>query len=262
MRRTLVRLAGPCIACAFIIAFSGCITIVGDSLRGKAKRTDNLTSPAAGITAMRINDNVGSIRLDASDTAEVRIDAEITVEAKTNEQAEELLERVRVVAEPSGETLVIKADKPSGFGRNQLKVDLTITAPAALAITCTNNVGDIRINGFAGRIETHTDVGSVTCMGLRDATSLHTNVGDIRAAYAPDAPAALDVSASSNVGNVDFTGPTEISANISASANVGDVHTDRPISVKGSLGKSVQASLGAAEGRIELRTNVGSISIH
>ena len=262
MRRTRITCISLCTAFAFTVASAGCITIGGDSLPGKAKRTDSLTAPAGGVTALRVTTNVGAIKLNAAQTPEVRITADITVKAKTDEQAEELLQGVRIVAEPSGDALVVKAEKPSGFGRNQLSVDLTIAAPASLRLDCTNNVGDIRIDGFANRVETHTDVGSVTATGLRGGMSLHTNVGDIRAACASDAPAALDVSASSNVGNIDFTGPSQISANISAAANVGDIHTDRPLTISGSLGKSVRASLGAAEGQVELRTNVGSITIH
>jgi hypothetical protein len=111
-------------------------------------------------------------------------------------------------------------------------------------------------------VETRTDVGSITCDGLRDAISARTNVGDIRAAYSTDAPAVLDVSASTNVGKIDFTGPSEISASVTAAANVGDIHTDRPLTVRGTVGKSLTASLGDAKGKVDLRANVGSISIH
>jgi hypothetical protein len=265
MRRTSITKIGLCIALAFTVASAGCIVVVGDgqgdNLRGKAKRTDQVTAAVGGASVLKVTSNVGAIKVDAAATTEVHITVDITVKAKTDEQAEALLEGVRITAEPSGDTFVVRAEKPSGFGRNQLNVDFTITAPAGLRLECTNNVGDIRIDGFAGRVETHTDVGAITCNGLRDGTSLHTNVGDIRAAYSPDAPAALDVSVSTNVGNIDFTGPSQISANLTAAANVGDIHTHRPLTVSGSLGKSVRASLGAAEGQVDLRTNVGSITI-
>jgi len=262
MRTIRIANIGLCFACAFVIASASCITINGDSLQGKAKRTDTLTSPVSGITALRVTTNVGTIKLTTAETPEVRITADITVRAKNDEQAEELLQDVHVVAEPSGDALVVKAEKPSGFGRNQLSVDLTITAPADLRLDCTTNVGDIGVDGFTRRIEARTDVGSITCSALRDSTNLHTNVGDIRAAYAADAPAALEVRASTNVGNIDFTGPSQISANLTAAANVGHIHTDRPLTVSGSLGKSDRASLGAAEGQVDLHTNVGSIAIH
>jgi hypothetical protein len=261
MRRALITKIVLCVAFTFTVASAGCITVVGDSLRGEAKRTDNLTAPVGSASVLKVTTNVGAIKLDTAETAEVRITADITVKAKTDEEAEALLEGVHVTTESSGDTLVVKAEKPSGFDRNQLAVDFTITAPAGLRLDCTTNVGDIRVNGFTRRVEAHTDVGSITCSDLRESMNLHTNVGDIRAAYLIDAPASLDVRASTNVGNIDFTGPSQISANLTAAANVGDIHTDRPITVSGSLGKSIRASLGAAEGQVDLHTNVGSITI-
>jgi len=261
MRRALITKIGVYGVCAFIIASAGCITIGGDNLQGKAKRTDQLSVAVGSASALKATTCVGAIKLDAAEPAEVRITADITVKAKTDKEAEALLEGVRVTAEPSGDTIVIKAEKPSGFGRNQLAVDFAITAPPGLRLDCATDVGDIRVNGFTRRVDAHTDVGSITCNGMRDGMSLHTNVGNIRAACASDAPAALNVNASTNVGNIDFTGPSQTSAILTAAINVGHVHTDRPITVSGSLGKSIRASLGAAEGQVDLRTNVGSITI-
>jgi hypothetical protein len=191
----------------------------------------------------------------------VQITAEITVKAKTEEEAEALVEEVQIVAEQSGRTLIIKAEKPSHFGRNQLSVDFTITAPAHLALDCTTNVGDIKVAGFRDRVAAKTDVGTIRCTDLRGDANLHTNVGDIQAIYAADAPAALDISATTNVGNVDFTGPTEMSARLAASVNVGSIDTDRPLTITGQIKKSIKATLGNAEGDVTLRTNVGSIRI-
>ena len=232
-----------------------------DMFRAKFSRSEELTAPLTNITALDVTTNVGKIQLEAAEIAEVRIAAEIKVQASTEEKAQELAEGVRIVAEPTGQTLTIKAIKPPDFGRNQLSVDFTITAPPALALNCTANVGDIRTEGFTKRVKATVDVGTINCTGLRDEIDLHTNVGDVRATYADDAPAALKVTMDTNVGDVDFTGPREISAHLTAAANVGSISTDRPLSVRGSLKHSLKASLGKDEGYVDLNTNVGSIRI-
>lgn len=245
----------------------GCYVDVGSggcrsgSYPAKAERTEELTAPLVDIAALDIETNVGTVVLDSADVTEARITAEITVRAKTDEEAQTLVEQVRISAEASGRTLVVKAIKPSGFGRNQLAVDFTVVAPGHLALDCTTNVGDIRITDFVETVEAKTDVGKIICTGLRRDAALHTNVGDIRAAYTPDGPAAIELAATANVGNVEFTGPREISARLSASANVGSIHTDRPLTVTGQMKKSINATLGDAEGQITLRTNVGSVKI-
>lgn len=245
-----------------LLTLGGCVIHTGGSFKAKASRSMDLTAPLADIKALDVSTNVGMIRIDAAEGTEAKIAAEIKVKARTEEEAQELVEQVQVTAEPRGDTLVIKAVKPAHFGRNELSVDLTITAPGDRALTCVTNVGDIRVTGFTQRVKASTDVGRITCTDLRDAIELHSNVGDIQATYAGDAPAAVNATMGTNVGNVEFTGPTDISASLSAEANVGSVHTDRPLTVTGSLGrKSINAKLGAGEGRIHLNTNVGSIRI-
>lgn len=241
---------------------AGCsINIDGDGFRAKHVRSEDLSVPLAGIATLNVSTNVGRIEVKAVDVAEARIAAVITVKAKTQEQAQELAESVRIEAKTSGRTLVVNAVKPSGFGRNQLSVDFTITAPPSLGIKSTVNVGDIHISGFAGSVEARSEVGSVTCLGLRSDATVHTNVGDVRAEYASDAPATISFDASANVGDVELTGPRDISATVAAETNVGSISSDRPLTISGSLRQSIRASLGNGEGRIQLRSNVGSIRI-
>jgi hypothetical protein len=243
------------------LLLGGCVIHL-DSYKAEFSRSEDLTVPATDITALDVTTNVGNIQLETGDAAEVRIAAQIKVKARTEEKAQELAEQVRIVAEPSGETLRVKAVKPADFGRNQLSVDFTIKAPAALALRCTTNVGDIRIDGFTKRVRASADVGTIVCTGLRDEIDLHANVGDLRATYASDAPAAVTATMETNVGSIEFTGPPEISADLTAKVNVGEINTNRPITVRGSLNKhSVRASLGQGEGRVSLDTNVGSIRI-
>jgi len=252
-----------CLATVLVLTmlFLGCCVNIGSDLRAKAERTEELSASLTDVASLVVSTNVGTIRLQSADIIQVAIVAEITVTAKTVEEAESLVEEIRITAEQSGQELRIKAVKPSGFGRNQLNTDLTITAPPHLVLQCITNVGDIRVSGFTERVTAKTDVGMIRCTDLREAADLHTNVGDIKAVYAPDAPPALQVKAATNVGNVDFTGPEHISARLSARVNVGSIDTDRPLTVTGPIKKSIQATLGEAEGQITLHTNVGSIKI-
>ena len=110
-------------------------------------------------------------------------------------------------------------------------------------------------------MEARTKVGSITCSGLRESINLRTKVGDIQVAYAADAPAVLNVHAFASVGDIEFTGPSQISANLTAAVDVGEIRTERPITVTGLLGKTVRVSFGAAEGEVDLETDVGSITI-
>jgi hypothetical protein len=243
------------------LLLGGCVIHTG-AFKAEFSRNEDVTVPATDITTLDVTTNVGRIQVEPAEAAEVRVAAQIKVKARTEEEAQELAEQVRIVAEPWSRTLTIRAVKPANFGRNQWSVDFTIKAPAALALHCTTNVGDIRITDFTKRVQASADVGTIICTGLRDEIDLHADVGDLRATYAPDAPAALNVTMATDVGTIEFTGPQEISADLTARANVGDINTNRPLTIKGSLARhSVQASLGKGEGKVNLKTDVGSIRI-
>jgi hypothetical protein len=253
-------------AIVLTLLLGGCFVYISDGnghhLRSEAKRTDELTASLADITALEVSTNLGAINVEARDVTEAAIIAKITVRAQTEEEANALLDGVRIQPEPSGHTLVVKAIKPSDFGYNSLAVEFTITIPRQLGTHCTTRVGDIRITGLAGDIVARTDVGKIECTDLRSGKAdLATNVGDIKASYASDAPAALRVDAGTNVGTIDFSGPDHISAKVSAATHVGDIHANREMSVRGFVHKSLDATLDNGEGRIALQTNVGDIHI-
>jgi len=257
------RAGKTCFYAALVLTtlFVGCCVNIGCNFTAKAERSQDLTTSAADVTTLNVSTNVGTLRLNAVEGGQVHISAEITVKARTAEEAEALVEEVRIVAASSGQKLVIKAVKPADFGRNQLAVNFTITAPAHLALQCTTNVGDIHVAGFDDHVTAKTDVGTIRCADLHGTTDLHSNVGDIRVAYASDAPAPLQASITTNVGNIDFTGPDDISATLEARVNVGSIDTDRPLTITGKIEKSVRATLGDGKGKISLRTNVGSVKI-
>lgn len=261
MTQNALAKVGLVVALALTTLYVGCCIHVDDKYRAKAQRTEALNASIAGVETLDVTTCVGTITFEAVDVDEARIVADITVKAKTEEEAQALLGQVRIVARPSGDTLVLKAVKPAGFGHNKLFVDFTITAPGDLALQCTTNVGDIKSAGCAGPITAKTDVGSIVCRDLRNAANLRTNVGNIQAIYRPDAPPVLNITAVTNVGDIELAGPDTISAELSAGVNVGSINTQRPLMVTGQIKKSIKATLGRAEGTARLTTNVGSIKI-
>ena len=75
-----------------VVLPAGC-HINGDRFRAKFTRSEDLTAPLAGITALDVNTNVGKIQLDAADVTEARIQAEIKVKEDTEETAQELADQ-------------------------------------------------------------------------------------------------------------------------------------------------------------------------
>jgi DUF4097 and DUF4098 domain-containing protein YvlB len=253
-------------AIALGVFLGGCFVYINDgeghNLRGEAKRTDELTAPLTDITTMEVSSQVGTVRVEAADVTEAAITAKITIRAKSDEEAEGLLDSVRIATDPSGRTLVIKAVKPDDLGHNTLAVDFTIRVPRQTDVRCDTHVGDIHIAGTAGAIVARTHVGKIECADLHGGKAdLSTHVGEIKATYADDAPAALQVNAETHVGNIQFNGPEHISAHFSASTHVGGIDTKRQMTVQGFVNKSLEGTLESGEGQVSFRTNVGDIHI-
>jgi len=96
MRAGLPASTGLCIALACVTLFAGCYVPFGDALKAKAHRTEELTASLDGIAALDVSTNVGTIKVEAADVTEARITAEITVKAKTEEEAEQLRQTGRL----------------------------------------------------------------------------------------------------------------------------------------------------------------------
>jgi DUF4097 and DUF4098 domain-containing protein YvlB len=89
----------------------------------------------------------------------------------------------------------------------------------------------------------------------------HTSDGAIEIEFAPDAPKAIHVNATTSDGSITLTVPPGLSAAIEANTDDGSIHTHLPITVQGKIGKSVHGTVGAGEGKIYLKTSNGSITI-
>ena len=244
-----------------IAFFPGCIINIGDSFKAKYERTVNLSAPLEGITKLDVQTNVGSVTVKSADITSFDIIAMITVKARTAEKARELAEKVEITAKAFDDKLTIKAHRPSDLIESNLSVDFTVFAPRQLNLDCSANVGTVRISDFQGQIKASTDVGSIFCEKVQAGLNVHANVGSIEVRYADDAPAAFNAEVTTNVGSIEFEGPAKISAKLSASTNVGSIETARQLTVVGAIGRSIDTTIGSAEGRITLRTNVGSIKI-
>ena len=246
--------------CLLTLLSNGCINM-GDAFKAKYERTENVSVPAADVAELDVETNVGSITVTGADVTDCDITAEITVKAKTKEEAQKLAEEVEIEVETSGDKLTIKAKKPAALKKRSLAVDFKITAPKRLKLSCSTHVGTVKVSDIQGPIKANVNVGSIICRQVFADVELESNVGDVKVKYAGSAPRACNAEITTNVGSIEFTGPPELSAQVGASTNVGSIKTAHPITIVGKVGKSIEGKISSGEGKIRLKTNVGSIVI-
>ena len=248
------------VSLCLLTVFSGCKDI-GSLLKAKYQRTDRASVPVTSETRLNIDSDVGSITVTGADVTDCNITVEITVKARTKETAQKLAEEVKMEFQSSGDTLTVKTVKPDELKKKSLIVDFKIIAPKHMELDCSTGVGSVTVSDIEGRIETSVNVGSIACEMVVGELVLSSNVGSVTVKYKDAAPAACKANITTNVGSISFAAPPEWSAQVHASTNVGSVKTARPITVVGKIGKSIKGATGSGEGKVLLKTNVGSVTI-
>jgi len=139
------------------------------------------------------------------------------------------------------------------------------------SITCKQISGDMNLRTHNGRVtashisgntalKTHN--GSVTCKLISGDMNLRTHNGSVKVFYSETAPPICDISIVTHNGGIDFTAPTNLSAETEISTHNGSINTDLPITIIGKLTKrKLTGKVGAGEGKLRLETHNGSIKI-
>jgi hypothetical protein len=239
-----------------LAAVSGC-----REYRAEYEKTETAVVPVAEAVALSVETGVGAITVTGADVVDCNVTAEIRVKAETEEEARKLAEQVKIETKLVGDTLRIKVSKPTGLKKRPLEAKLWIVAPKQLKLDCSINVGSISISDMNDTIKVSGNVGSISCQQVCGDIAVTSNVSSVDVVYASTARAACNADITTNVGSINLTVPPQWSAQVSAATNVGAVKTDKPIVVLGKLGKSIKGSVGSGEGRVRLKTNVGSIHI-
>lgn len=244
-----------------LLTVAGCCIDIGCWPRAKYEKAEQLSAPLAAGQTLDVQTNVGSITVTGADVSTCDVIATITAKARTTEKAQKLAEETKIKLEPAGDKLKVKVEKPPMADKDAICVSFDITVPKQTALNLKTNVGELKVDNTTRPIEAATNVGTITCREITGRVDLTSNVGEVKVVYAKDAPPACNASLSTSVGEIIFAGPDNLSAEFHVSANIGSIETRLPLTVTGKIHKSLDGTVGAGEGKVILRTNVGSIKI-
>ena len=136
--------------------------------------------------------------------------------------------------------------------------DVTSTSCSARTSDGSITLGSVHGENLA----LHTSDGGIRCRGI-DASQLNcrTSDGSVHIEYTADAPGVIHATVTTSDGSITFAAPPGLSAVVEASTSDGSIHTNLPITIEGKVGKSLNGTIGAGEGRLILKTHDGSITI-
>jgi hypothetical protein len=222
--KTLVWIGTACLS----LMWTGCCIHISGT-QARAQRQDSLSAPLTQGSTLTVRTDFGSITVRGADVNECRVTAEVTANAPTEQEAQQILDKVRAVLEPAGGGLSLKVDKPSLGGNRSVGASFTVTVPRKTMLDCHTSFGPISVEDISGEVKAHTSFAGVTASRVTGPMRLTTSHGAIRC----DQIISENVFAESSFGNIDVT-PTSPEAN----------------------------GAGTGSGTIEARTSFGSITCH
>jgi len=250
-----------CLLGMLTISACSCVNIGDLWPRVEYKKTNKLDAPLAPGSILALENEVGSITIDGQDVKNCDVIAAITVKAPTEKEAKELAEQIKIELQQDGKTLTVKTTRPRKKRRRSISINFKIIVPKQTALQISGDVGEIQVSNITENIKAQTDVGKISCKEISGDIDLKVDVGKVNVVYSKTASAACNVTIRTDVGSIDITTPPECSAAVQANTDVGSITTDMPLTIKGRVGKNLQGKIGAGEGKLNLRTDVGSIRI-
>ncbi|MCK5023565.1 MAG: hypothetical protein KAS04_05305 [Candidatus Aenigmarchaeota archaeon] len=270
-----------CLVCLIYFPL-GCTINSGCSYRQfKEERTDYLTSQVSSGSTLSVETDFGSITVKGADTAECKVVADITARAPTQEEAEQILQQVKVSIVSKNNDISLNVEKPKLGNNRSVGVSFDITVPENMNLNCDTSFGTIEIEDIIGTINADTSFASIICLNVEGLLHLDTSYGTIdcvnitsgsieaessfgsiniecSSSTPPDIKADIETS----YGDILFETAPGFAGSVTAETSFGNITTDIPLVVQGQVRKDELTGLvGQGSGHLDLRTDFGSIKI-
>jgi DUF4097 and DUF4098 domain-containing protein YvlB len=167
-----------CCLCLLVI-ISGCDIQIGGWGQAKYERTVQRQAPINPGSKLYVETSSGSITITGGDVTECSVIAEICGRAPAEEEAQLLVEQVKIELETDGDTMTVKADKPPSRNKRSISISYDITVPKQTNIECASSYGAIQIANIHGETKGKTSSGSIEAKNIEGPTNLDTSYGSV-----------------------------------------------------------------------------------
>jgi hypothetical protein len=160
---------------------AGCIGVA----QARIERVVEKSFPVSGIGTLRVETDGGEIRVDPAADGVVKITAREKIRADTDAEADDLLKKLELTFEQSGNDVLARAKYPSqimGFHVGMwppVQVAFTVTVPARFATDLRTSGGPITVGDLAGKVVAKTSGGPIKLGKIGASIDAHTSGGSI-----------------------------------------------------------------------------------
>lgn len=219
--------------------------------------------------ALNLSNENGSVEIESWDRDEVRVRAEITLKAGSNQSAREAMDRFEIVTAREGDEISVTSRKPRGqdgflawLAGSQIEVDINyeIRVPRHLDVEIETVNGSIQAQALSGVIALDSVNGRITVKDSRGAVSADTVNGSISVELV-DVAAGERMAFGTTNGGITLSLPADVKADVDAATTNGSITSDLPLTSDSFSKSRIRGTLNGGGVPIRMRTTNGSIRI-
>jgi Putative adhesin len=203
----------------------------------------------------------GGIQVQGDSRSDILVEAKVTAQAETQARAKQLVDSVRVTAQPH----TVSADGPSGMGRREWwSVSYRLAVPMVSSLSLRTTNGGISIRDVEGQIDFKTVNGGVTLTNLAGDVKGRTTNGGVNVDLEGTGWKGEGLEVETSNGGVNLRIPEQYAARLETGTQNGGMNIDFPITVQGRLGRinrQISADINGGGAPIRVTTHNGGVRI-
>jgi len=128
--------------------------------------------PASGIENVRISNKFGEVKFINDGSTEITIDVKVTVEGSNEKKVTDLIEKINVSFNKSGNTVKAETSIENNYNFNgKFSIDYIINVPSYRNLWVSNKYGNVVVNLLTGTGEFDVQYGNITAVSLKGAST-------------------------------------------------------------------------------------------
>ena len=210
---------------------------------------------AAGVLVVDASPN-GGVKATGADRSDVEVRARVEARGGTEDEARAAAAQVRIVAGSNG----IRAEGPRTDSPHWW-VSFEVEVPRRSDLRLTSVNGPVTVSGISGHLDLSTENGPVSVSRVAGAVKGRTVNGPITAELEGSRWSGEGLDLETTNGPVTLAVPEGYNARLDTGTVHGPVKLDFPVSVSGSIGHSIETTLGNGGAPVRAHTTNGPVRL-
>lgn len=137
----------------------------------------NQAWPVSGVSTVEISNKYGEVKVVNNGGNQITVDVVVTVEAGSERNTSELLDKINVSFSKSGSTVKAETTIENHFsGSRRMSIDYLVNVPSDKNLRISNKYGNTIVNDLEASGDFDIQYGSLTAVELKAPASGHMNI--------------------------------------------------------------------------------------